>query len=224
MLQNVSYGVIATDRQGCLKFMNPVAEALTGWSKTEALGQPSETVLTLINGKTRQPLVNPIDRALQEGRVVDLGENTLLITRNKTEIPIDDDTGPIWDDQGNIDGAVLVFRDITAQKQAEEKLRQFVLELQAQNTELDAFAHTLAHDLKSPLSPIVGFTQILLTDHANISSAELEEFLEIIARNARKMVSLIDELLLLAELHQSEMQFMSGDTKGETTRGGRWSG
>ena len=205
-LRSIGDGVIATDWQGRLKFMNPMAEALTGWSQAEALGQPAELVFNIINSKTRQRVVSPIGRALQEGRVVELEDNVLLVTKSGAEIPIDDSAAPIWDDKGNIDGAVLVFRDIAQHKHAEEKLRQFALEVQAQNAELDTFAHTAAHDLKSPLNPLIGYSELLLKDHITMPAAEVDEFLQIIARNARKMSNVIDELLLLAQVRQVDIE------------------
>ena len=208
-LRSIGDGVIAADRHGCIKFMNPVAEALTGWDQAEALGQPSEWVFNIINSKSRQPVASPINRALRQNRVVELEDNTLLVTKSGTEIPIDDSAAPIRDDKGNIDGAVLVFRDITERQQAEEKLRQFAQEVQAQNAELDAFAHTAAHDLKSPLNPIIGFAEVLVKDHAKMSTVEVEEFLQIIARNARKMANVIDELLLLAHVRQADVEVRS---------------
>jgi PAS domain S-box-containing protein len=205
-LRSIGDGVIATDRHSRIKFMNPVAEALTGWSQAEALGQPYELVFNIINRKTRQPVVSPINLALQQNRVVELEDNTLLIAKNGTEIPIDDSAAPIRDDQGRIDGAVLVFRDITERKRAEEKLRQFMQEVQIQNAELNAFAHTAAHDLKTPLNPVIGFAEILVQNHTTMSEAEVVEFLQAIARNARKMSNVIDELLLLAHVRQAEVK------------------
>jgi PAS domain S-box-containing protein len=205
-LNSIGDGVIATDNQGCIKYMNPVAEALTGWSQAEALGKVSTEVFNIINARTRLRSTNPVSRALQENKIVELEDNTLLITKTGTEIPIDDSAAPIRDDKGNLEGSVLVFRDITERTRAEEKLRQFSLEVQAQNAELDAFAHTVAHDLKSPLNPIIGFAEVLVKDYATLPADQLEEFLQIIARNGRKMTNVINELLLLSQVRQADVE------------------
>ncbi|MDY6877805.1 MAG: PAS domain S-box protein [Chloroflexota bacterium] len=83
-----------------------------------------------------------------------------------------------------------------------EAMHQHTIELQARNEELDAYAHTVAHDLKNPLAPIVGFADVLETDYTTMSKEEVERYLHMIARNGRKMSNIIDELLLLAEVRQ----------------------
>ncbi len=205
-LRSIGDAVIATDQRGCIKFMNPVAETLTGWNQAEALGHPSEEIFKIINGKTRLPATNPVERALKENKTVELDDNTLLITKDGREIPIDDSAAPIIDDNGLAHGVVLVFRDISERKQAEEQLRQFTRDLQSQNAELDAFSHTVAHDLKTPLSPIIGFADLLAKEYHTLPGDQLEEYLTIIAQNSRKMANVVDELLLLAHVRQAEVE------------------
>lgn len=205
-LNSIGDAVIATDHQGCVKFMNPVAEALTGWPQAEALGKDSQEVFKIINAKTRLPVKSPVARVLQEGCTVELEDNTSLITRAGREIPIDDSAAPIKGNSGYTEGVVLVFRDITQRKQAETKLRQYTLHLQQQNAELDAFAHTVAHDLKTPLNPIIGFAELLNRHYAPQLNEELRDYLQVIARSGHKMVNIIDELLLLAEVRKANVQ------------------
>ena len=205
-LRSIGDAVIATDRRGCIKFMNPVAERLTGWSQAEALGHPSEEIFKIINGKTRLPAANPVERVLAENRTVELDENTLLIAKDGQEIPIDDSAAPIVDETGMAEGVVLVFRDISERTEAEAQMRQFTRDLQIQNAELDAFSYTVAHDLKSPLNPIIGFADLLVEDHHTLPADQLEEYLTIIARNSRKMANVVDELLLLAHVRQAEVE------------------
>ncbi len=120
ILTSVDQAVIATDIQGCIKFMNPVAETLTGWSQTEALGSDLSELFKLIDLETRTPLENPITR-------VTGGEaeaEALLVARDGQERPVESSLAPLRDDQGAITGTVLVFRDISERKQAEKQLRQ----------------------------------------------------------------------------------------------------
>jgi PAS domain S-box-containing protein len=121
ILSSIGDGVIATDADARITYLNPVAEALTGWSVTEAQGTPLETVFQIINEETRSPVENPAVRALREGVIFDLANHTLLVTRNGKEIPIDDSGSPIKDESGALVGAVLVFREITERRKAERE-------------------------------------------------------------------------------------------------------
>jgi diguanylate cyclase (GGDEF)-like protein/PAS domain S-box-containing protein len=124
VLRSISDAVIATDREGLVTFMNPVAETLTGWKQEEALGRDLTEVFNIINEQTRIPAENPATRALREGVVVGLADHTILIAKDGKETPLDDSAAPIRDDKGNVIGVVLVFRDITERKRAEEALRE----------------------------------------------------------------------------------------------------
>ena len=123
-LHSIGDAVITTDIAGIITMMNPFAERVTGWSSVEAIGQPLVNVFQIINETSRQPVGNPALKALEEGRVVGLANHTLLIARDGTECPIDDSAAPIRDNAGRVIGAVLVFRDITERKIAEQKLRE----------------------------------------------------------------------------------------------------
>jgi hypothetical protein len=203
-LKSIGDAVIATDNQGNIKFMNSIAEALTGWTQAEVMGNPSTAVFKIINGKTRQPTPSPVLAVLETGLAVELEDNTLLVSRVGLEIPVDDSAAPILDERGQFYGVVLVFRDITARRNTEEKLRQFMVELQSHNAELDAFAHTVAHDLKTPLNPIIGFAEFLTGSEAPELNPELAGHLNLIARSGRKMINVIDELLLMAQLRSAD--------------------
>ena len=100
---------------------------------------------------------------------------------------------------------ITISREITAQKRAAEALRHYADDLKARNEELDAFAHTVAHDLKSPLSNIIGFIEWLQT-HPDLPDDERQEYLNTIGRNAVKMDNIIDELLLLAQVRKAEVE------------------
>src|SRR5262249_39726421 len=101
-------------------FLNPAAEALTGWTLADAVGQPLAEVFRIVNEQTRQTVENPATKVLRTGTVVGLANHTALLARNGRETPIDDCGAPIIDDRGTIVGVVLVFRDVTQRKRAEE--------------------------------------------------------------------------------------------------------
>jgi diguanylate cyclase (GGDEF)-like protein/PAS domain S-box-containing protein len=112
-LQSIGDGVITTDAKGYIDYLNPVAEDLTGWSKRSVRGTPIDEIMTIVNEHTRMTVENPVRRCLNEGRVITLAENSLLVSKSGEEIPIQDSAAPIRDRIGNIIGAVMVFHDIS---------------------------------------------------------------------------------------------------------------
>lgn len=120
-LASVGDEVIATDILGKVTFLNEVAEELTGWALSEAMGLPVEDVFKIINENSRQAVDHPIRIVLQTHAVTGLDNHTLLVRKDGTEIAIDDSGAPIQGKDGQTTGAVLVFRDITERRQAERK-------------------------------------------------------------------------------------------------------
>ncbi|NQU44369.1 PAS domain S-box protein [bacterium] len=130
-LYSIGDAVVTTDREGRVHRMNPVAEHLTGWSEAEAEGEPLEEVFRIVNEETRVTVENPVTRVLREGTVVGLANHTVLIGRNGMERPIADSGAPIRGEDNAIAGVVLVFRDQTEERAAEEALREAKALLQA---------------------------------------------------------------------------------------------
>lgn len=119
-LRSIGDAVIRTDVKGLVTFMNPVAESLTGWSFAEARGLPLEAVFHIINEVTRRRTENPVVRAVTEGTIVGLANHTLLVSKAGTEYAIADSAAPIRTHSGEIAGVVLVFRDESAGRAAED--------------------------------------------------------------------------------------------------------
>ncbi|MCJ7617786.1 MAG: response regulator [Desulfobacterales bacterium] len=122
-LKSIGDAVIATDAEGFVTFMNPIAEVLTGWKQEDAGGKPLTDIFDIINEETGKQVEDPVTKILREGVVVGLENHTLLIHKDGTRLPIDDSGAPIRDEKGNIAGVVLVFRDITARRRAERDLQ-----------------------------------------------------------------------------------------------------
>ena len=120
-LRSIGDAVIATDRSGAVTFMNSVAESLTGWRETEARGRPMADVFHIVNEYSRESVASPVDKVLQTGAVVGLANHTVLLARDGRETPIDDSGAPIRGTSGEIEGVVLVFRDVTERKRREER-------------------------------------------------------------------------------------------------------
>lgn len=128
-LASIGDGVIATDHEGRVTTINAVAESLTGWDAGEAAGQFLDTVFRIENEETRKPVENPAMRALAQGVIVGLANHTVLISKDGTERAIDDSAAPIRCKDGEIVGCVLVFRDVTERRRAEEELARTGSEL-----------------------------------------------------------------------------------------------
>ncbi|MEW6363859.1 MAG: PAS domain S-box protein [Acidobacteriota bacterium] len=123
-LMSVGDGVITTGADGRVEMLNHVAETLTGWRESEARGRPLDEVFHIINEDTRQTVEDPVDRVLREGIVVGLANHSLLIARDGSERPIADSGAPIRGEHGRITGVVLVFRDQTQERAAQNRLRK----------------------------------------------------------------------------------------------------
>jgi PAS domain S-box-containing protein len=149
-LRSIGDAVIATDTEGRVSYLNPVAEQLTGWPSDEAAGRPLDQVMHIVNEESRQPAENPVMRVLREGKVVGYANHTMLIARDGKELAIDDSAAPIRDAQGELIGVVLVFRDVTTERRSEEILRR--------TDKLAAAARlaaTMAHEINNPLAAVV---------------------------------------------------------------------
>ena len=118
-LASIGDAVITTDADGRVTFMNAVAQALTGWSQTDALGQLLTDVFQIVHEDTREPVDNPALQALRTGTIVRLANHTVLLARAGKEHPIDDSAAPIRDESGATIGAVLVFRDVSERKRTD---------------------------------------------------------------------------------------------------------
>src|SRR5216684_9412597 len=123
-LASIGDAVIATDMNGGVTFMNPVAQSLTGWSLDEARGKSMDLVFDIVNRETRRPVENPVKKVFREGKVVGLADHTLLLSKNGGEYDIEDSAAPILTDTGEGLGVVLVFRNITEKKRAEEETKR----------------------------------------------------------------------------------------------------
>jgi PAS domain S-box-containing protein len=124
ILKSVGDAVIVSDEYGFIKFLNPVAEALTGWTLPEVTGRRVTDLLRLLDEETREPIKNPIERVLSENIVIGRSNHTILIARDGREISIDHSSSPLRDDKGRITGAVLIIQDITERKISETALRE----------------------------------------------------------------------------------------------------
>lgn len=144
-LKSIGDGVIATDAQGAIRFLNPVAAELTGWSQVEAQGRVVDEVFRTVGVVDHKPTESPVARVLRQATLAGTPGQAVLISRNGSEFPIEDSGAPIRDERGEIQGVVIVFKDASAARavqaalQASEERQRLALE----GAELGALDHDL---------------------------------------------------------------------------------
>ena len=209
-LGSIGDAVITVNADCRVNYLNPMAERYTGWSSADAAGKPIAEVMRIVNEGTREHAApNPIDAALTEGRIVGLGNHTVLVGRDGDGAPIEDSAAPIKDPSGRIIGAVMVFHDVSGRRDNERAMaRLYDGEQQARgaaeqaNKAKDEFLAALSHELRTPLTPVLGVLSSLPTD-GSIPEA-LAADLEIVRRNIEVEARLIDDLLDVTRISQRQ--------------------
>jgi PAS domain S-box-containing protein len=222
-LESIGDAVIATDVQGRVTFMNPIAEHLTGWRAADARGRSCADVFNIVNESTRRLVENPVTRVLTEGTVVGLANHTVLIAADASERPIDDSGAPIRSRDGRIVGVVLVFRDVSERRHAEaerrsaavERERLFEAERAARadaeraSRAKDEFVAMLSHELRTPLNAMLGWTDLMLKSRTD--PAVIGRGLDVIARNTRVQAQLISDLLDISRIVSGKLRLEIGN-------------
>ncbi|PKL46547.1 MAG: hypothetical protein CVV42_16080 [Candidatus Riflebacteria bacterium HGW-Riflebacteria-2] len=145
-LNSIGDAVIATDENGLVTRMNPVAEMLTGWPLTEAVGTVIREIFRIYQYSNREVIPCPIAEVLNTGRTIELGNDTTLCARDGSERQIADSAAPIRDEEGNIRGAVLIFHDVTEQYRIKEVLRESEEQLKTLMTNIPGITYRCACD------------------------------------------------------------------------------
>jgi PAS domain S-box-containing protein len=217
-LESIGDAVIATDMQGRITFMNPVAEHLTGWRLDDARGAACAAIFRIIHERTRKPVESPVQRVLAEGVVVGLANHTVLLAKDGSERPIDDSGAPIRNRNGRIIGVVLVFRDITERRRAEtekhsvaaererllESERAARSEAERASRVKDEFVAMVSHELRTPLNAILGWTHLMSQSAADRDI--VARGLDVIARNTRVQAQLISDLLDMSRIVSGKLR------------------
>jgi PAS domain S-box-containing protein len=212
-LSSIGDAVIATDLDGRISFMNPTAEAITGWSFRDAKDRTIDDVFRIANEIDRGlPVKSPFDLVKEKGTVVGLANHTILISKDGREVPIDDSGAPIRDSNGKIIGVVIVFHDVSDNRKTEREREDLLArEMQARrdaetaNQLKDDFLSTVSHELRTPLNAIIGWTSLLksksLPDENSVQNA-----LDVIDRNARAQNKLVDDILDVSSIVSGKLK------------------
>ncbi len=205
LVENQGEGVGFVDPEECFTFANPAAHEIFGVTQGEMVSRNlrefvDPETFDLVRAQTEKRRAGEKSIYRMEFIRPDGERGHLLVTAT-----------PRFDGEGQLVGTFGIFRDITELVQAEEALRQYAAELEARNEELNAYTHTVAHDLKGPLGHMVGFAQLLEDSYATLSDEDQRDSLHVIAQSGRKMSNIIDELLLLSALRGAEVEMMPLD-------------
>jgi PAS domain S-box-containing protein len=200
-LRSIGDAVIATDADGKVTLVNPIAEHLTGWPLAHARGRQLDEIFRIVNEQTRATVESPVAKVLREGGIVGLANHTVLIHRAGHETPIEDSGAPICDDEGAITGVVLVFRDATEERAARNAM-------QLADRRKDEFLATLAHELRNPLAPIR--QAAALAAHPNTTPDRVQWSLAVIERQTEHMARLLDDLLDVSRITRGRLEVRRG--------------
>lgn len=197
LLRSMGDAVIATDGQGAVTFMNPAAEALTGWQQDEALGKEVTEIFQLIDEVTELPTENPVTTVLRENRVVYLDNFTTLVAKSGLRIPIGDSASPITRANGEVNGVVVVFWDMSDRRQA-ELLTQALEKEKELNYLKSQFISTVSHEFRNPLA-VIRTAAELLERRQNLSDEQRNAYLQRIKASVRSMNQLMEDVLLMGQ-------------------------
>ena len=191
--------IIITDPEGTILYANPRFEETTGYTIEEALGEKPRI---LKSGEMDEPHYRAMWEAISSGQI---WRGEFHNRRKDGSLYWEAATiAPVTDATGRITNYIAIKEDITERKDAQESLRRYAEQLEAKNAELDAFAHTVAHDLKGPLGTLVGFSELLI-DAPAMPEGDRRELLDHIHQTGWQMTQIVDALLLLSAARQKKV-------------------
>lgn len=216
VLSSISDGVITLDRHGLVQYLNPAAEAFTGWSLGEASGCRLAEVFTLpaADAEKLAELSASVLQAGQHPEGLDILESELQ-GRDGARLPVSLGLAAILGDEGEVDGLVIAFQDASTQRQAKAELEQRVrdrtqelqaalLQARAATVAKNRFLANMSHELRTPLNPIIGYAELLMQDK-DLRPDEQTLVADILG-NGRKLLGLVDDTLSLAEAETGELE------------------
>lgn len=186
ILEAIGDGVMACDRDGKIIVFNKVASELSGFSSKEAIGKHYNKILSFMMEGENVLAEDFIGIAISKGERTDMADDMMIVKKNGTKIPIADSASPIFDKFGKVMGCVLVFRDVTREREIDRVKTEFV--------------SFVSHQLRTPLSVISWYTEMLLAGDVGAVTTEQSDYLGKISQSNHRMVTLINSLLNVSRL------------------------
>lgn len=196
ILSSIGDGVLVLNRQGIVTLLNGAAEKMCGFTATEVIGKPYKTVLTFLNEQDGT-VVDAFIRTALSGKPAEMARYTMLKRKDGTMIPVADSAAPVVDGSGKVMGAVVVFRDITRERQLERMK--------------DEFLSVASHELRTPMGAIRATISMMLSGDYGPVNKELIEPLTDMKTSAVRLVDLVNDLLNVARIEAGRMKFTLSD-------------
>jgi PAS domain S-box-containing protein len=198
-LSSIGDGIVAIDRGGCVRFLNPAAEAMTGWTSREARNKSLSEVVKLEDEITGEPVELPTQPLLEQGKISRANHPKALLSRDGHRVWVEESSSPIRTGKGKVHGAILVFRDVTARREAQAHASQ------SQKMEaVGRLATGAAGDFNNLLTVITGYSEMLRSDLAE--GNHLRRFADEIYLAADRAAGLSRQLLTLGQKQSGAMK------------------
>jgi PAS domain S-box-containing protein len=192
-LSSMGDGVIAADAENRVMLLNTAAEKLIGWKFDDVQHKPVGEVFRVIDEKTKQPVDSPIDKALVSNQIESAGDHDALLTRFGQRRPISATAAPIRNYDGTVTGIVMVFRDVSAQREIDRLKADFI--------------SSVSHELRTPLTSIKAYTETILCDE-NMPPETQREFLQIIDEESDRLTKLINGILEISRIESGTIEIV----------------
>lgn len=186
ILQSVGDGLFVLNKNKKIMLANKATEKLSGHSQKELIGQKYTTRLKFINEKTKKPHTEFVDNIFKTGQISIMSNHTALVRKDKKMVPVADSAAPLKDKDGKVIGCVVAFRDVTREREIDQMKSEFV--------------SIASHQLRTPLTGIKWFVQLLMNEKTKGFSEEQIDFLQQIFISNERMIKLVEDLLNVSRI------------------------
>ena len=192
-LSSMGDAVVAVNVENRIVLFNKTAEWLTGWRFEEVNGKSADEVIKIVNEQTRQPAESPIDRVLESRKVESGTDHDVLVARTGRHCPVSATAAPIRRNDGTMTGIVLVFRDVSQQREIDRMKSDFI--------------SSVSHELRTPLTSIKAYAETMLQDR-NMTEETRVEFLQVINEESDRLTNLINGILEISRMESGTIEIV----------------